>query len=87
VPPWGSTHDVLAEGATCDLCHVDWDPSNGCWRQACTMACTFDEDCPEGAVCLCPPAGTYDVAYPGSFCARVAGRETAADRTAWLSCP
>ena len=53
-------------------------------RQARTTRCQFDEDCPEGTVCLCPYARD-DI--PGQFCAAATDRETAEGRSAGLVCP
>jgi len=83
-----SHHDgreILAAGATCDVCYAAWNEPGNCWRQACTIPCRFDEDCPDGTVCLCPLTA-YN-AVPGQFCAAATDRESSAGRSAGLVCP
>ena len=49
----GSFNITLVRGKTCDLCLASWPDRAQCLRQACTMPCQFDEDCPAGSVCMC----------------------------------
>jgi hypothetical protein len=79
-----ATHDRLVPGIACELCHTRFDPDENCLRQACTMRCHYDEDCPDGTVCLCMVQ--YGM-YVGRFCARALDRFTLDGRTAWLNCP
>jgi hypothetical protein len=78
-----ASNTEVVTGTSCGLCHVAADADAGCVRQACTMPCHFDEDCPDGSVCLCATRNTTSVLQ---FCARVTDRTSAAGRTAWLSC-
>ncbi|MBI5487409.1 MAG: hypothetical protein HY905_08755 [Deltaproteobacteria bacterium] len=77
--------DVLVTTPTCPLCHaiVDW--RTGCVLQACTADCRFDEDCPDGTVCLCTLASGYYSAR--GYCAGATDRDTVEGRIAWLTCP
>ena len=81
-----SKTDQVLKGATCSHCHAVWDPAQGCVRQACTTPCQYDEDCPKGSVCLCPP-GQWGQGLPYQFCAEATGRSTVSGRTAGLKCP
>jgi hypothetical protein len=82
--PQHPIEDSLYYRGTCELCHLRYDPLEGCVRQACTMPCHYDEDCPEGTVCLCVVRGGE---YRERFCAGATARTTVAGRTAWLTCP
>ena len=78
----------VAGSSTAALCHAIKDASGSCVRQARTYACSFDEDCPSGSVCLC---GSF-TAGPDSgrgvtFCAAATDRTSVAGRTAGLVCP
>lgn len=73
--------DRVVAGKTCSYCHVV--RGTDCVEQACTMPCEYDEDCPDGAVCLCETTGRGALQQ---FCAKVTTRE-GSERTAWLSCP
>jgi hypothetical protein len=74
--------------ARCPVCQVARAPGS-CLRQGCTTTCTFDEDCPEGSVCLCPDEleclRGYGVSAPG-YCAAATGRDTPEQRAAGLRC-
>lgn len=76
--------ETLVSGVMCDVCHAVWNEADGCWRQACTLSCQFDEDCPEGTLCLCP-----DLLHEihGQFCAAATDRDSSAGRSAGLACP
>jgi len=82
-PYTGATEKVVGGpngGDDCALCQVAWN-AGGCLRQGCTMTCVFDEDCPEGSVCLCDDAG-------GRYCAAATDRTTPEGRSAGLApCP
>lgn len=73
---------------TAPLCHAIGDSSGSCTRQARTYACSFDEDCPAGSICLC---GSFtagpDQGKGVTFCAAATDRTTVAGRTAGLVCP
>lgn len=43
---------AVTAGRSCALCAIGVTPS-ACLGQACTVACDFDEDCPEGSLCAC----------------------------------
>ena len=82
--------EQLVTGATCALCVVDYPSGAPCVRQACTTSCVFDDDCPDGSVCVCANAGTTsaDAGTLGyRYCAAISDRTTPAGRTAWLACP
>jgi len=74
--------DHLVVGPSCSTCHAIWDPAKSCVKQACTMACKYDEDCPTGTICLCP-------IYKGGkqYCAAATSRTNVAGRAAALKCP
>lgn len=75
------SYDHVVPGKTCSDCYVF---NNGtCLEQACTMPCEYDEDCPDGAVCLCGTTGNGAFAQ---FCANATDR-TGPGRRSWLSCP
>ncbi len=78
-----ASSDQAVPGVTCALCQVVADAAAGCLRQACTVPCHLDEDCPDGTVCLCALSGGLFSQY----CAGATDRTTTAGRTAWLSCP
>jgi hypothetical protein len=74
---------VVWQAPNCALCQV-MRSDDGCLRQGCTMACTYDEDCPTGSICLCAAAGSL----VSSYCAAATDRDTAAGRAAGLpACP
>jgi hypothetical protein len=85
---WVPGEGVTSTGA-CDTCHFQLDEGADCVRQACTVHCLYDEDCPSGFSCVCvvEPQGYSNRWYHGRVCSRGPGRDTAAGRTAWLSCP
>ena len=74
-----NSNDSVTEGVLCDWCHVVREPGEECVRQACTIACQLDEDCPEGSVCLC-----FEDQFPTQFCVQTDDRSTP---TNWLMCP
>lgn len=76
--------DYAAKGKTCELCHVLWDAKKQCLRQGCTVACTYDEDCPQGMVCLCAAAVGSQMKQ---ICAAATDREDVQGRSAGLECP
>jgi hypothetical protein len=73
------TEGVTEVSDVCDLCHVH-KADGECLRQACTVACTFDEDCPAGSICLC---GSFGSPVSG-YCAAATDRVTPAGRAAGL---
>jgi len=74
----------IIKGETCEWCHVYESTDPACLKQACTMTCKFDEDCPEGSVCLC--LGSLDSQQPFQFCVQTVERTEEARRE-WLNCP
>ncbi len=56
--PFGSETDFVTAGKNCAVCHVAKYLYTECPRQGCTMPCQYDEDCPEGTVCVCVSSGT-----------------------------
>ncbi len=75
--------DGVAPGATCAWCVIS-SASSGCLAQACTMPCDYDEDCPEGSMCLCasrPWGGRSQL----GVCMRTSTRAYSAS-LAWLRC-
>jgi hypothetical protein len=79
--PFGNEGRVRTDDPACRWCQVARAPG-GCLRQACTMDCILDEDCPEGSICLCG----FERAF--GYCAPATGRELPADRAAGLpACP
>ncbi len=77
-----STRDRVVKGATCSLCHAVLAPGKTCVRQACTMVCKYDEDCPAGSVCLYGWGTGFGVCAAG-----VTDRTTYAGRSAGIGCP
>ncbi len=80
----GMNFDFAGPGKTCALCHHVWDETAKCMRQACTLSCNYDEDCPDGSVCLCVGTNKADMAQ---ICAPATERNTVEGRSAWLKCP
>lgn len=73
---------ISTTAASCDVCQVAR-AAGGCLRQACTLRCTYDEDCPAGSICLCS-----DVLEVGNYCAAATDRDTPEGRAAGLAaCP
>lgn len=71
------TGTYVVVGATCDLCAVNRN-FRGCSGQVCTVACDFDEDCPEGSLCACAlPTGAMRFNHLG-VCVRAADRDAQA---------
>ncbi len=68
----------VVRAPACPLCQVL--PTEGCLRQACTIECTYDEDCPSGSVCLCSSFGGAAISY----CAEATDRTTPEGRAAGL---
>jgi hypothetical protein len=79
----GFEGERVVEFGACPLCQVARS-AGGCLRQGCTQTCTFDEDCPDGSICLCGTFGSPVIGY----CAAATDRETADGRAAGLAaCP
>jgi hypothetical protein len=78
------TVDVAATGKSCTLCHVVWDAKQQCLLQGCTVACKYDDDCPQGMVCLCARSATGSTMR--QICAAATDRLTVQGRTAGLKC-
>ena len=76
--------DTVVAGNSCEWCHAIYDTEQGCVRQACTMRCKLDEDCPEGSVCVCVDA-TGGYGLPSQFCVQAETRNWEA-RQEWLTC-
>jgi hypothetical protein len=70
--------EAVVTGTSCPLCQVI--RTDDCLRQACTIACSFDEDCPARSICLCGDPGSPVTGY----CAAATDRETDAGRAAGL---
>lgn len=76
---WSLTGEMAVNSGACGgLCQVL--KTDKCILQGCTVPCVFDEDCPEGSVCLC---GSYGSA--SAYCAAATDRNTAAGRAAGLT--
>ncbi|MGZ5970358.1 MAG: hypothetical protein ACXWP4_21960, partial [Polyangiales bacterium] len=74
-----ATDEVIAL-TDCAICHVRAVGDGRC--DACSMACTYDEDCPDGFVCGCVDKSSLVV--PTRIC--LPARGTIDDRTTWLHC-
>lgn len=61
-------------GAACPVCLSATDDS-GCLREACSMPCWYDDDCPDGSICLCD-----------QICAEAKERRPDLRRLPWLKC-
>ncbi len=81
----GSYEDIVVSGVTCEWCHVLYDGKNECLRQACTIPCKLDEDCPEGSHCLCLGYIESFIDEPYQVCVRTEDYNQSSRRE-WLSC-
>lgn len=79
-PPNTRSVITLDDGS---ICVVEKDFENNCWKQAKTLSCVFDEDCPVGSICLCDTNLQHDY--------KICGPEnTDGSRKLdpnWLTCP
>ena len=76
----GENVTPVAAPSGCTHCYWYKSYELSCVRQAKTITCTFDEDCPNGSVCLCVPGTEYSV------CGDASDRTTVEGRTAWMEC-
>ncbi len=77
------SQDAAMTGKACEVCHVAWLPQTSCFKQACTIRCKLDEDCPAGASCVCIVNGLSDVQQ---ICATATERTTVEGRVAAIAC-
>jgi hypothetical protein len=77
---WLDNGELATDGFDCAVCQVARF-GGACLQQGCTLLCNFDEDCPEGSICLCGATPSTAVGY----CAAATDRDTAAGRAAGLA--
>jgi hypothetical protein len=70
---------IETTAASCSTCQIQRSEDGACLRQACSVRCTYDEDCPAGSICLCSELGV------GSYCAAATDRTTPEGRAAGLA--
>lgn len=76
---------AVTGGRSCDLCAIGATPS-GCLGQACTIACDFDEDCPDGSLCACAAPLDAATSLPRLGVCLLATSRDAAELTRSLRC-
>jgi len=75
---------VVKFAPNCEICHVG-NNLEICLEQGCTMNCAFDEDCPEGYVCVCE-TDQYRMEMH-RICAITEDTTTPEGRASGLTCP